>query len=276
MSRPRDGAAAQASGVIVLVFATLLTVLPLLSMFVTALHPRGSAPDGFSFPADPQWHNFVDAWNAATMGTLLKSSLLIVVAVVPVSLLLATAAGYGLALLPFSGSRTVYAGFVAGLTLPFEALVAPLYLQAQGLHLLNSRWAIIVPLIALYMPFGVFWMRSHFLALPSELHDAARIDGASAWQAFRYVLAPLTRPAWSSLSVLLFLWTWNQFLLAIALVDDPSKRTMAGALGAFQGQYGTDIVLLCAGSLTIMVPTIVVFLVFQRTFTTALLQGTQR
>ena len=210
------------------------------------------------------------------MGTLLFSSLLIVMVVVPVSLVLATAAGYALALLPFTGRGVVYAAFVAGLALPFEALLAPLYLQAQALHLLNSRWAIIVPLIALFMPFGVFWMRAHFLALPAELHDAARMDGASAWQAFRHVLAPLTRAAWSSLAVLLFLWTWNQFLLAVALVDDPRKRTMAGALGAFRGQYGTDIVLLCAGSLTIMVPTLVVFLLFQRTFTAALLQGAQR
>jgi len=276
VSRPRDGAAAEVSGALVLTVATALTVLPLVSMLVTALHPRGSTPSGLSFPEHPQWHNFVDAWNTATMGTLLWSSVLIVIAVLPVSLLFATAAGYALALLPFTGHRVVYAAFVAGLTLPFEALVAPLYLQAQDLHLLNSRWAIIVPLIALFMPFGVFWMRAHFLALPSELHDAARMDGATALQAFRHVLAPLTRPAWSSLAVLLFLWTWNQFLLAVALVDDPGKRTMAGALGAFQGQYGTDIVLLCAGSLTIMVPTILVFLLFQRTFATALLQGSQR
>jgi raffinose/stachyose/melibiose transport system permease protein len=251
-------------------------VLPLVSLFITALQPRGTTPSGLSLPADPQWHNFVDAWNAATMGTLLGSSLLIVLAVVPVSLLLATMAGYGLAAVPFRGHRVVYAAFVAGLTLPFEALVAPLYLQAQSMHLLNSRWAIIVPLIALFMPFGVFWMRAHFLSLPAELRDAARVDGAGPWQSFRHVFVPLSTSAWTSLAVLLFLWTWNQFLLAIALVDDPAKRTMAGALGAFRGQYGTDVVLLCAGSLMIMTPTVLVFLVFQRTFVTALLQGADR
>jgi raffinose/stachyose/melibiose transport system permease protein len=80
-------------------------------------------------------------------------------------------------------------------------------------------------------------------------------------------------PALSSLAILLFLWTWNQFLLAIVLVDDPTKRTMAGALGAFQGQWGTDIPLLCAGSLLILTPTLVVFLAFQRHFVSALMQG---
>ena len=276
MSRVRASTAGNVGGGVLLVLACVVTVLPMLSLFVTALQPRGTTPSGLSFPADPQWQNFADAWNTATMGTLLVSSLLIVVAVVPVSLLLATMAGYALAALPFPGHRVVFVAFIVGLTLPVEALVAPLYLQAQSWHLLNSRWAIIVPLVALFMPFGVFWMRAHFLSLPVELWDAARVDGAGAWQAFRRVFVPLARPAWTSLAVLLFLWTWNQFLLAVALVDDPTKRTMAGALGAFRGQYGTDVVLLCAGSLMIMAPTIVVFVLFQRTFVTALLQGAER
>lgn len=276
VSAVRESSRARASGAMVLAVATILTLFPLVSMALTALQPRGSNPAGLTLPTDPQWQNFADAWNVATMGALLKSSVLIVAAVVPVSLVLATVTGYALALLPFRGRRLVYAAFVAGLALPFEALVAPLYLQAQTLGLLNSRWAIIVPLIALYLPFGVFWMRAHFLGFPAELGDAARVDGAGGWQAFRQVYLPLSGPAWTSLAVLLFLWTWNQFLLAITLVDDPTKRTMAGALGAFRGQYGTDIVLLCAGSLLIMVPTIAVFVVFQRRFVTALLQGVER
>jgi len=84
---------------------------------------------------------------------------------------------------------------------------------------------------------------------------------------------PLARPAISSLAILLFLWTWNQFLLAIVLVDDSTKRTMAGALGAFQGHYATDIPLLCAGTILILLPTLVVFVLFQRQVIAALLQG---
>jgi raffinose/stachyose/melibiose transport system permease protein len=123
------------------------------------------------------------------------------------------------------------------------------------------------------MPFAVMWMRAHFVNMPDDLSKAARIDGASTWQLFTRIHIPLSMPALSSLAILLFLWTWNQFLLAIVLVDDPAKRTMAGALGAFQGQWGTDIPLLCAGSLLILTPTLVVFLVFQRRFVTALMQG---
>ena len=84
---------------------------------------------------------------------------------------------------------------------------------------------------------------------------------------------PLARPPWRRSAILLSVWTWNQFLLALVLVEDPTERTMAGALGAFQGHYATDIPLLCAGTLLILTPTLIVFLIFQRHFISALLQG---
>jgi raffinose/stachyose/melibiose transport system permease protein len=139
--------------------------------------------------------------------------------------------------------------------------------------LLNTRWALILPLIGLFMPFAVTWMRAHFITMPADLSEAARTDGATTWQLFWRIHVPLSMPAISSLGILLFLWTWNQFLLAVVLVSDPEQRTMAGALGAFQGQWGTDIPLLCAGSLLILAPTLIVFLIFQRRFVSALLQG---
>jgi raffinose/stachyose/melibiose transport system permease protein len=182
-------------------------------------------------------------------------------------------AGFGLGHLRVPGGRYIFLLFLLGLTLPFEAVITPIYYQIQQLGLLNTRWAIILPLIGLYMPFAVFWMRAHFINVPQELADAARVDGSNTWQLFWRIQVPLARPAIASLTILLFLWTWNQFLLAIVLVDDPAKRTMAGALGAFQGQWGTDQVLLCAGSLLILTPTLIVFLIFQRQFIKALLQG---
>ena len=194
-------------------------------------------------------------------------------AVVPVSVLIATMAGFALGHLRMRGGQLVFLLFVLGLTLPFEGVIVPIYYEIRGLGLLNTRWAIILPLIGLYMPFAVYWMRAHFLNMPKELSEAARVDGASTWRLFWQIHVPLARPALSSLAILLSVFTWNQFLLAIVLVDDPAKRTMAGALGAFQGQYGADIPLLSAGSLLILAPTIVVFIVFQRHFVSALLQG---
>ena len=260
-------------GRVLLVLLMVVTVVPFISLFVTALHPAGTYPSGLSWPESPQWGNFADAFRAADMGALLLSSTLIVLGVVPLSLLLGTMAGFAFGHLRVPGHRVGFVVFLLGLTLPFEGIITPLYYQVRDMGLLNTRWAIILPLIGLFMPFSVVWMRAHFVTMPEDLSEAARIDGAGTWQLFWRVHVPLAMPALSSLAILLFLWTWNQFLLAIVLVDDPARRTMAGALGAFQGQWGTDIPLLCAGALLILVPTLAVFLIFQRRFVAALLQG---
>jgi raffinose/stachyose/melibiose transport system permease protein len=261
------------TGRILLILLMVITVVPFLTLFVTALHPAGTYPSGLAWPSSPQWSNFAEAFRAARMGELLLSSGLIVLGVVPLSLLLGTMAGFAFGQVRMPGHRAGFLIFVLGLTLPFEGIITPLYYQVRDMGLLNTRWAIILPLIGLFMPFSVLWMRAHFVTVPGELSEAARIDGAGIWQLFWRIHVPLSRPALSSLGILLFLWTWNQFLLAIVLVDDPAKRTMAGALGAFQGQWGTDIPLLCAGSLLILTPTLAVFLVFQRRFVSAMLQG---
>lgn len=260
-------------GRVMLIALMAITILPFVSLLATALQPSGTYPLGLQWPAHPQWGNFTEAFNAAQMGKLLESSVLIVAGVVPVSVLIATMAGFAIGHLRMPGGRSAFVLFLIGLTLPFEGVITPLYYEVQGMGLLNTQWAIILPLIGLFMPFSVYWMRAHFVTAPTELTDAARTDGVNTWQLFWRIHVPLARPAISSLTILLFLFTWNQFLLAIVLVDDPTKRTMAGALGAFQGQWGTNIPLLCAGSLIILVPTLVVFLIFQRQFVVALLQG---
>jgi raffinose/stachyose/melibiose transport system permease protein len=250
-----------------------VTILPFISIFTTALHPSGAVPPGISWPEDPQWGNFVDAFNVANMRALLFSSVFIVVAVVPASLVLATMAGFAIGLLRVPGANWLLLLFVFGLTLPFEGIITPLYFLAREMGILNTRFAIVLPLIALYMPFGVFWMRAHFVNMPKEITEAARVDGASIWDLFWRIHVPLARAHIASLGILFSIWTWNQFLLALVLVEDPSQRTMAGALGAFQGRYATDIPLLCAASLLVLVPTLAVFLVFQRHIIAALLQG---
>jgi raffinose/stachyose/melibiose transport system permease protein len=123
------------------------------------------------------------------------------------------------------------------------------------------------------MPFAVYWMRTHFVNMPVEISEAARVDGASTWDLFWRIHLPLAVPPISSLCILMSVWTWNQFLLALVLVEDPNKRTMAGALGAFQGHYATNVPLLCAGTIIILVPTLVLFVVFQKQIIAALLQG---
>jgi raffinose/stachyose/melibiose transport system permease protein len=257
----------------ILVGLMVVTLMPFVTMFSAALAPAGTYPPGLQWPANPQWQNFAEAFVAAHMDRLLLSSTIIALGVVPVSVLIGTMAGFGLAKLAPRGSRVIYLLFVLGLTLPFEGIITPLYYEAKTLGILNTKFAIILPLIGLYMPFSVYWMRAHFVNVPDEMSEAAEIDGASAWQQFWLVQVPIARPAILSLAILQFLWTWNQFLLPVVLVETPLERTMAGALGAFQGQWGTNIPLLCAGSLIILAPTVLLFIIFQKQFVAALLQG---
>lgn len=258
---------------ILLAAAALFSVFPLLSMLSAALQPRGTAPAGISIPAHPQWHNFVDAWNAANIVTLLQSSSILVIGVVPIAMLISAMAGYAIAQLRIPFGNVFFLLLLLGLTLPYEVVVVPLYYQMQSLGLLNTHLGLILPLIGLNMPFAVFWMRTHFQSVPVELTEASAIDGAGSWKAFRHIQLPLAVPALASLGVLMFLSTWNQFLLAIVLLDDPNKRTMAGALQGFVGAHSTDVVLLNAGALMIMAPAILVFVIFQRYFIRAMLAG---
>lgn len=256
-----------------LVILMSFTILPFISIFLTALHPSGTVPSGFEWPAVPQWGNFVEAFKVADMPTLLLSSTFIVLAVVPVSLLISTMAGFSIGLLRIPGAGVLLTLFVFGLTLPFPGIIIPIYILERAIGIYNTRLAIVLPLIALYMPFAVYWMRAHFVNMPSEISEAARVDGATTWDLFWKIHVPLARAPIASLGILMAVWTWNQFLLALVLVEDPSQRTMAGALGAFQGHYATDIPLLCAGTILILVPTLVVFVMFQRQIIAALLQG---
>lgn len=260
-------------GAIMLALTIMFSVIPFISMLSAALQPSGSTPEGIQFTLHPHWENFITAWNIANITPLLVSSILLVIVVVPCVVLCSALAGYAFAQLhvPFRG--VFYALFLIGLTIPFETLVVPLYYEISGMGLLNTRLALMLPLIGLNLPFGVMWMRSCYEQMPRDLIEAASIDGAGYFRTFTAVQLPLSLPALSSLGILTFLATWNQFLLAVVLENDPNKRTMAGALQSFVGQYQTDVVLLNAGALLIMAPTMILFIVLQRYFLRAMLAG---
>lgn len=261
------------AGNVVLALMILFSILPFFSMLSAALQPQGSMPAGIQFTTHPHWENFVTAWKMANILPLLQSSCILVLCVVPVVVLCSALAGYAMAQLKVPGRGVLYAIFLIGLTIPFETLVTPLYYEMDGLGLLNTRLALILPLIGLNLSFGVVWMRQHFEQMPRDLMEAASIDGAGDMQTFFRIQLPLALPALSSLAILTFLSTWNQFLLAVVLINDPLKRTMAGALQTFVGTYQTDVVLLNAGALLIMAPTMILFIVLQRYFIRAMLAG---
>lgn len=217
--------AVRITGTAMLALTVLFCVLPFLSMLSAALQPQGSMPEGIQFTAHPHWENFIDAWNMANITPLLLNSCILVIVVVPCVVIFCSLGGYAFAQLKVPCKGLIYVLFLVGLTIPFETLVTPLYYEISGMGLLNTRLALILPLIGLNIPFGIVWMRSCFEQMPRDLLEAASIDGAGHLRTFRSIQLPLALPAISSLGILTFLATWNQFLLAVVL--ERTTRTSA-------------------------------------------------
>jgi raffinose/stachyose/melibiose transport system permease protein len=121
--------------------------------------------------------------------------------------------------------------------------------------------------------FGTYWMRTYFSRSSREITEAARIDGANSWSVLWRVLVPSGRPAITTLVVITFMWTWNEFLLALVMVSSDARRTVPLGLAFFQGQHSSDVALLAAGAVLVALPVVIVYLVFQRRFIEGMLSG---
>jgi ABC-type glycerol-3-phosphate transport system permease component len=261
------------AGYVLLVGMAVATLLPFLSIVLAALQPSGALVAGIGWPAQLSFSSLREAWTTAGFGHLLINSLIIAVAVVPISVVLSTLAGYALGVLRVPAGRAIFSFFLLGLTLPVELIVIPLYFDLRGVGLTDSYWGVILAESALFMPFGIFWMRTHFRTTPKELIEAAELDGASPRRILLSVLLPLAGPSLSTMAVLFFMWSWNQFLLVLILIQDPQKRTAPAGLGFFVGQYSSNIPVLCAGTIIVLLPIFLVYLAFQRKFIGGMLQG---
>jgi ABC-type glycerol-3-phosphate transport system permease component len=248
-------------------------LVPFLSLLLASLQPAGTPLTGLALPHGIHLENFAHAWSAAGFGTLLRSSAVIALSVVPAAVLCATLAGYALATMDVPGGGKLYAYLLLGLSIPTEATVIPLYYDLRAMGLTNTVPGLALAEVAAFMPFGTFWMRAHFATMPPSLIEAARLDGASSWTTLWRVLIPSSRPAVTTLGVLYFVWSWNQFLLPLILIQDPSKRTAPAGLGFFTGQYEVDIPLLAAATLIVIAPVVLVYLFFQRHFINGVLSG---
>jgi raffinose/stachyose/melibiose transport system permease protein len=213
------------------------------------------------------------AWEEGNFGTYLRSSVIVTGSVVAISTVLSVLAGYAFGLMRFRGAEVLFYLFVLGLTVPLEAIVVPLYYDLRDVGLTDTYWALILPQAALSTAFGTFWMRAFFRSVPRSLIEAARLDGSSSWVTLWRIVLPLGRPAVLTMVVLVFMWTWNEFLLALVMVTDESLRTAPLGLAFFQGRNTSDEALLTAGALIVAAPVVIVYLFLQRHFIRGMLSG---
>jgi raffinose/stachyose/melibiose transport system permease protein len=257
----------------VLVLFCMAVLLPFVSILTVALQAPGSTVTGLAWPDELHLDNFRRAWTVGGFGSLMASSAIVAVVVVPTAVLLSILGGYAFGTMRFRGSNALFYLLLIGLVMPFEATVVPLYYDLRALNLTDTYWALILPQVGLSVSFGTFWMRAFFLSSPRSVIEAAQLDGASTWTTLWRILLPTARPAITTLATLFFLWSWNEFLLALVLVQDPDRRTAPAGLGLFVGERSVDIAGLSAAALIITMPVIIVYLFLQRHFIRGMLEG---
>jgi raffinose/stachyose/melibiose transport system permease protein len=217
--------------------------------------------------------NFGTAWDEGHFGSYLRSSAIVTASVVAVATFVSILAGYAFGQMRFRGNQVLFYLFLLGLMVPLEATVVPLYYDLRDAGLTDTYWALILPQAGLSTAFGTFWMRAFFRSVPRSLVEAARLDGSSSWMTLWRIILPLGRPAVLTMVVLIFMWTWNEFLLALVMVSDESLRTAPLGLAFFQGRNTSDEALLAAGSVIVATPVVLVYLFLQRHFIRGMLTG---
>jgi raffinose/stachyose/melibiose transport system permease protein len=260
----------------VLALFSALAIAPVVVILLAAMHPPGTLLTGVHLPDSLSLSTFRSAWDQGGFGRLMASSVLVSASVVVLTTLLCIPAGYAFGTMRFPGSTAVFYLMLAGMVVPFESLIVPLYYTFRDAGLTDTYWALILPQTGLSISFGTFWMRAFFRSVPTELGDAARVDGASSWRILWRVLVPIGRPAILTMVVLVFMWTWNEFLLALVMISDQPHRTAPLGLSAFQSRYGVDVPSVAAAAVLVAAPVVVVYLLAQRQFLRGMLAGSIR
>jgi len=253
---------------------SLLALYPVLSILFLALHKKTDLVSGFAFPTRIDLSSFEAAWTEGHFATGFKSSFIVAGAVTAASAVLSIGTGYAFGTMRFTGDRIVFPIILLGIIFPYEATVIPLYYVFRDVGLTDSLWALILPQIGLSVPFGTFWMRAFFRSSPSALVEASRLDGATSFVTLWRVLLPQAWPAITTMIVLVFMWTWNEFLLALVMIQSDDLRTAPLGLALFAGANRTqDPTLTAAAAVLVALPVVIVYVFLQRSFIRGMFAG---
>jgi multiple sugar transport system permease protein len=261
---------------LILVAISLITVVPFLFMLSTSFTKSFSMmsyPPRL-LPPHPNLRNYRELIFEFQDGLFPRwffNSVLITTAIIVGSLFLNTLAGYLFAKKRFVGRNLVFALMLSTLMVPTAVKLIPAFQVARMLHLYGTYWGVIVPSLA--SPIGIFMMRQFISGLPSELIEAAKIDGASEMRIFLQIVVPLSKPAMAALGIFTGVTAWNDFLWPLVMLPKAAMRTLPVGLATIQGQFTVDFGMVMAGSVMAILPMVVLFLLFQRQFVAGLRTG---
>jgi len=226
-------------------------------------------------PASLQWDNFERAWTQAHIGRFFVNTLIVLAGSLTGTLLVSSMAAYVLARFEFPGRQVIFYSFIAGLMFPVFLALVPLYFLVGDLHLFGTYQGLMLVYIAYSLPFTIFFLTAFFKTLPNEVAEAAILDGANQYQIFFQIMLPLARPGLIAMGIFNFLGQWNQFLLPLVLMPDEDKHLLSQGLYflAVQQGYDNDYSALFAAMVITMIPTLVVYVLFQRRLEAGLTAG---
>ena len=269
-TRDRVGRAALYAAL--LVFGAL-SLMPLLWMVSASFMAQGEAttfPPAL-VPHHPTLVHYRDLFGRLALGRYALNSALVATVTTLGALAINASAGYAFAKLRFRGRDATFRAMAAGLAIPVQVAMLPLFLLIKSLGLVNNYGGVIIP--GLSSIFGIFLVRQYALAIPDDLLDAARIDGAGEFRVFRSIVLPTIQPVLATLALWTFLATWNDFMWPLIVLSDDQKYTLPVALAGLVGEHAQDVELMMAGAVITVLPVLILFLMLQRYYVEGVTEG---
>jgi raffinose/stachyose/melibiose transport system permease protein len=250
---------------LLMIVAAFVIVFPIYVLVTLSLKSRGEVmKDPIGLPSTFLFSNYEQAWNEASLGRAIVSSMIITVASGLLLILLGSLASFTLARRASRLSYATYLLFLLGLVLPFQLALIPLYQIVRDLQLIGTYWSMIGFYTGLGLPFTIFLYTGFLRSIPRDYEHAAAIDGASQLEAFAQVVFPLLRPVTGTVAILNAIFTWNDFLTPLLYLSGSDRRTIPVAVNAFVGQYVTQWALVFAALVIAITPILIVYFLLQR------------
>jgi multiple sugar transport system permease protein len=259
----------------ILILGVAVMILPFAYMLATSFKHNQLVlhlPPQF-IPHQPTFANYRNAWSSNEFGRYFVNSVIVAIATTFCAVLLSSMMAYSFARFRFPGRGLLFGLVLIGLMVPTMMLLIPQFLLARQIHALNSLWGLVFFYTGMNLALNTFLLRSFFMDIPHELEEAMVVDGAGPWTRYWRLVLPLSRPALATVAIFTFLASWDEFVWALTVIDDPSKRTLPIAIALFQGEHTTHWELVFAASVIAIIPVIAIFALFQRQFVSGLATG---
>jgi raffinose/stachyose/melibiose transport system permease protein len=259
----------------ILIVVAAIWIAPFVFIVFTSLKANSMVMGSSAFapPTSLEWGNYLGAWVRGRFGTTVFNSAVITIIKVPLGLFISAMAAYALSRIRLPARRAIFLLVLFGTMLPFQVMLAPLFTLVNSFWLINTKLGIILPYLAFGVPYQVFILHGFFSEIPKELSEAALVDGASHFTVFRRIFLPLSLPVLAALLILDFVATWNEFAMALVILQDNSTWTLPLGLMSFQSQFQSDYSQLNAAIVMTVLPATIVYLIFQRYFVSGLTSG---